>query len=120
MARANFASVDAYLAAVPESTREVLERVRNAIRRAIPGAEEAISYQIPTYKLGGKAVIHFAGFKKHYSLYPANGGVAEAFKTELARYEVSKGTIRFPLDEPVPVRLIERIAKYRAKLESPR
>ena len=74
-----------------------------------------ISYQIPAYKLQGAAVIYFAGWKEHYSLYPASDRLVKAFKAELAPYKVSKGTIRFPLTEPVPVKLIEGVAKFRAK-----
>jgi uncharacterized protein YdhG (YjbR/CyaY superfamily) len=115
MTRRVFKSVDEYLAAQPESLRAILERVRIAVRKAVPGVEEVISYRIPTYKLGGRPVIYFAGWKEHFSLYPATGGVAEAFQEELAPYELSKGTIRFPLSRPVPIKLIERIAKFRAK-----
>jgi uncharacterized protein YdhG (YjbR/CyaY superfamily) len=93
----------------------VLERVRSTIRAALPGAEEAISYQIAAYRLQGCAVIYFAGWKQHYSLYPVTGRLVAAFTDELAPYKVGKGTIRFPLSEPVPVKLIERIAKFRAK-----
>ena len=81
----------------------------------MPAADETISYSIPAYKLKGSLVIFFAGWKSHFSLYPATEGLAEAFAKELARYEISKGTIRFPLDEEVPAKLIERIAKFRAK-----
>ena len=115
MAKTNFKSVDEYLASQPAAVRRVLQRVRGAIREALPGAEEAISYQIPAYKLQGRAVLYFAGWKQHYSLYPATGGVAAAFRDELASYELSKGTIRFPLSQPVPVKLIARIAKFRAQ-----
>jgi uncharacterized protein YdhG (YjbR/CyaY superfamily) len=89
-----------------------LQRVRQTIRKAIPGAEETISYKMPTYKLDGRAVLYFAGWKKHYSLYPLTARVEAAF--DLSRYDVEKGTIRFPLAEPVPVKLIEGIAKLRA------
>lgn len=115
MAKTGFKSVDEYIASQPEAVRGILERVRSAIRKAVPGAEEAISYQIPAYKLPGGVVLYFAGWKQHYSLYPATGPVIAAFKDELAPYEVGKGTIRFPLSQPVPVKLIERIAKVRAK-----
>jgi uncharacterized protein YdhG (YjbR/CyaY superfamily) len=108
-------TVDAYLAAQPPATRAVLERVRAAIRRAVPKAEECISYQIPTYKLPGGTVIHFAGWKAHYALYPASALVVETLREALAGRDMSKGTIRFPLDEQVPVGLIGRIAKLRAK-----
>lgn len=115
MARPHFESVDAYMASLPEATREILQRVRSTIRKAIPDAEEGISYQIPTYKLNGRAAVYFAGFKEHFSLYPATRTLVEAFPDELAGRVVSKGTIRFSLSEPVPLKLIERIAKFRAK-----
>ena len=115
MAKTGFKSVDQYIASQPEAVQGILKRVRSTIRKAVPGAEEVISYQIPTYKLRGDPVIYFAGWKQHYSLYPATGHVVAAFKDELAPYEVSKGTIRFPISEPVPVELIEGIAKVRAK-----
>ena len=115
MAKADFKSVDGYIASHPEAVQKILGRVRGAIRKAVPAAEEVVSYKIPTYKLHGSAVIYFAGWKQHYSLYPATGRVVAAFKDELAPYEVSKGTIRFPLSARVPVRLIGRIAKFRAK-----
>ena len=115
MAKADNKSVDGYIASQPEAVQKILGRVRSAIRKAVPAAEEVVSYKIPTYKLHGNAVIYFAGWKQHYSLYPATGRVVAAFKDELAPYEVSKGTIRFPLSARVPVRLIGRIAKFRAK-----
>jgi uncharacterized protein YdhG (YjbR/CyaY superfamily) len=114
MAKTDFKSVDQYIAAQPEAVRGVLERVRGAIRKALPGAAEGISYQIPAYKLPGGAVIYFAGWKQHYSLYPASDRLVAKFADELAGCEISKGTIRFPLSRPVPVRLIAGIAKFRA------
>ena len=113
--KTDFKSVDEYIASQPEAVQEILGRVRSAIREAVPRAEEVISYQIPAYKLHSGPVLYFAGWKQHYSLYPASERVVAAFKDELAPYEVSKGTIRFPLSEPVPVKLIGRIAKFRAK-----
>jgi uncharacterized protein YdhG (YjbR/CyaY superfamily) len=115
MAKTDFKSVDEYIASQPEAARGLLERVRSAIRKAVPGAEETISYRIPTYKLHGSPVLYFAGWRQHYSLYPATGRVVAAFQEDLAPYKISKGTIRFPLSQPVPVKLIERIAKFRAK-----
>jgi uncharacterized protein YdhG (YjbR/CyaY superfamily) len=115
MAKTDFKSVDDYIATFPEDVQAILQRVRSTIRKAVPGAEEMISYQIPAYKLHGDRVLYFAGWKEHYSLYPAPDPVVEAFKDELAPYKVNKGTIRFPLSSPVPVKLIERIAKFRAK-----
>ena len=115
MAQTDCKTVDDYIASKPAPVRGLLESVRNAIRKAVPGAEEAISYKIPVYKLHAAPVIYFAGWTQHYSLYPASGDVVAAFKDELAPYKIGKGTIRFPLSEPVPVKLIERIAKFRAK-----
>jgi len=115
MAKTDFKSVDEYLASQPEEVQGILERVRSTIRRAVPGAEEVISYKMPAYKLHGRPVLYFAGWKNHYSLYPASDYVVEALKDDLAPYQVNKGTIRFPLSQPAPVKLIERIAKFRAK-----
>jgi uncharacterized protein YdhG (YjbR/CyaY superfamily) len=115
MARTTYTSVDRYLAAQPSATRAVLERVRAAIRKAVPKAEECISYQIPAYTLPGGTVIHFAGWKTHYALYPASALVVATFADELAGRDMSKGTIRFALDEKVPVGLIARIVKLRAQ-----
>ena len=115
MPKTDFISVDEYIAAQPESAQAVLERVRGAIRMAVPEAEEVISYKMPAYKLQGDPVLYFAGWKQFYSLYPATRTVLASFKIDLAPYEVKKSTIHFPLSDPVPVKLIERIAKFRAK-----
>ena len=115
MAKTHVQSVDDYIALQPEAVRGLLERVRSTIRKAVPEAEESISYQIPTYKLPGGPLIYFAGWKKHYSLYPVSAQLIDALGEDLGAREVEKGTIRFPLDEPVPVKLITRIVKYRAK-----
>ena len=114
MAKTRFTSVPEYIASKPKETRAALTAVRRAIRKAVPKAEEGIAYQIPVYMLNGVHLLFFAGWKAHYSLYPASDELVAAFKRELAPYERSKGTIRFPLDEPVPERLIERIARFRA------
>lgn len=115
MAKTDFKSVSEYIASKPKDAQSALRRVRSTIRKAVPAAEEGISYQIPAYKLNGVPVAYFAGWKHHYSLYPASGAVVAEFKDELAPYELSKGTIKFPLSEPVPVDLIARIVKFRAK-----
>jgi uncharacterized protein YdhG (YjbR/CyaY superfamily) len=107
--------VNEYIASKPKDVRAVLERVRGAIRTAVPAAEETVSYQMPAYTLDGVPVLYFAGWKHHFSLYPASDALVAAFRDELARYRRSRGTIRFPLSEPVPVALIERIARFRAK-----
>jgi uncharacterized protein YdhG (YjbR/CyaY superfamily) len=114
MAKTDFKTVDEYIAAQPETVRDALERVRSTIRKALPGAEEVISYKIPAYRLHGHIVLYFAGWRQHYSLYPTSHAI-EAFEDDLTPYDVAKGTIRFPLSRPVPVKLIERIAKFRAK-----
>jgi uncharacterized protein YdhG (YjbR/CyaY superfamily) len=115
MAKTSFGSVDEYLAAQPPATRAVLAKVRAAIRAALPGAEEGISYQIPVYKLDGKMVLYFAGWKDHVSLYPVSDGLAAKLGAAVAGYETSgKGTIRFPLSARVPVGVVKRIARLRA------
>lgn len=111
----DFKTVDQYLASQPTAVRGILGRVRSIIRKALPAAEEVISYKIPTYKVNGRAVLYFAVWKQHYSLYAATKSVVAAFQDELASYEIHKGTIRFPLSEPVPEKLIGRIAKFRAR-----
>lgn len=109
-------TVDDYIAEFPRPVQAALRKVRRAIRKGIPGAEEAISYRIPAYRVNGRMALYFAGWKAHYSLYPSTGRMIAAFKDDLAPYEVNnKGTIRFPLHEPVPVKLIEALARFRAK-----
>ena len=115
MAKTDFKSVDEYIATYPEDVQAILQRVRGTIGKAVPGAEEAISYQIPAYKLHRSYVVYFAAWKQHYSLHPATDHLVTAFKDDLGPYKVNKGTIRFPLSQPVPVKLIAGIAKFRAK-----
>ena len=107
-------SVDEYLAMQPERTRAKLEQLRAAIRKAVPDAVEGIGYRMPGYKLHGKPMLYFAGFKEHYSLFAASGSFFAALEDELRGYELRKGTVHFPLTKPVPVKLISRIAKLRA------
>ena len=106
-------NIDEYIAGVPDDVQAILKKIRQTIRKAAPEAEEKISYQIPSFALHGR-LIYFAAFKKHIGLYPAPRG-AEKFKKELAAYEGGKGTVRFPLDKPIPYGLITRIVKFRAK-----
>ena len=109
-------NIDRYISGLPADVRPVLERVRSTIRKAVPKAEEAISYGIPAFKLNGRTIIYFAGWKQHYSIYPSNDRLVARFKDELEPYEVNgKGTIRFPLAKPIPVKLIAGIARFRAK-----
>lgn len=111
----HYQSVDEYISAQPTSAHSILNQVRVTLQAALPAAQEQISYNIPAYKIAGAPIIYFAGWKKHFSLYPATSGVLAACKAELANYRVNKGTIRFPLTTPVPVELIQRIAKLRAE-----
>jgi uncharacterized protein YdhG (YjbR/CyaY superfamily) len=115
MAKTDFQSVDEYISTFPDDAQRVLRQVRQTIRRAVPRGEELISYQIPAYRLPDGPALYFAGWKKHYSLYPATAAILDALARELEPYEVRKGTIRFPLSAPVPVKLIARIAKLRAQ-----
>jgi uncharacterized protein YdhG (YjbR/CyaY superfamily) len=109
-------SVNEYIASQPAAVRPILERVRSIVRAAVPDAKEVISYKMPAYKVGDRVVLYFAAWKKHFSIYPCTKTMIAAFGKELEPYELShKGTIRFPLSEPVPADLIELIAKFRAK-----
>ena len=109
--KAGFASIDEYIASFPADTRKILEELRATIKAAAPGAEEKISYQMPAFALKGN-LVYFAAFKDHIGFYPTASGV-EAFKKELSTYEGSKGTVRFPIDKPLPLKLIRKIVKYR-------
>jgi uncharacterized protein YdhG (YjbR/CyaY superfamily) len=120
MMASKFKSVDDYIGGQSEPARAALERVRAAIREALPGADETISYNIPTYKLRGGAVIYFAAWKRHFSLYPVSAKLIRFFKKDLAAATINKSTIHFPLAEPVPVNLIGRIAKFRVKEQTER
>ena len=105
--------IDEYIAGFPDDVQAILEKIRMTISKAAPDAEETISYQIPTFTLGSN-LVHFAGFKHHIGLYPAPRGNA-TFKDELSAYGGGKGTVRFPLDKPIPYSLITRIVKFRVK-----
>src|ERR1700681_1333766 len=107
-------SVDDYIAVQPEAMRAKLEQVRAAIKKAVPDAVEGIGYRMPGYKLHGKPMLYFAGFKEHYSLFAASGTFFAALEDEIKGYELRKGTVHFPLTKPVPVKLISRIATLRA------
>jgi uncharacterized protein YdhG (YjbR/CyaY superfamily) len=104
-------NIDEYIEGFPPDVQKILQKIRLTIRKEAPDAEEAIKYQIPTFVLKGN-LIFFAGFKNHVSVYPAPRG-DEKFKKKLAAYEGGKGTVRFPLDKPVPFDLIRRIVKHR-------
>ena len=107
-------NIDEYIAAFPDEVQAILQKIRKTIKKAEPDAEETISYQIPTFNLKGSYLIYFAAYKKHIGLYPAPIGNAE-FKEEMSVYGSGKGTMKFPLDKPIPYELISRIVKFRAK-----
>ncbi len=109
----NYATIDEYIASFPENVQNVLQQVRQAIREAAPDAKEAISYQIPAFQLNGN-LVWFAAFKDHIGFYPRASGIEE-FKEKLSAYEISKGTVRFPLDKPIPLELIKEIVRFRVK-----
>src|SRR4026207_855175 len=113
--RKRVASVREYVASKPKESQASLETVRRAILKALPNAQEGLAYQMPVYTLNGVGVLYFAGWKSHYSLYPVSDALVEAIANELAPYERRKGTLKFPLSWPRPVRLMERIAKFRAR-----
>jgi uncharacterized protein YdhG (YjbR/CyaY superfamily) len=107
----SFTSIDEYIASFPKETQKILKEIRATIKAAAPQAEEKISYQMPTFFLNGN-LIHFAAFKNHIGLYPTPSGT-EAFKEEIAKYKAAKGSIQLPLGEPMPLKLISRIVKFR-------
>lgn len=104
-------NIDAYIIGFPEAVQEILEKIRVMIHEMAPEAEETISYGIPSFTLNGY-LVHFAAYKKHISIYPAPRGI-EQFKDELAGYAGGKGTVQFPLDQPIPYDLIRRIVAFR-------
>ncbi len=106
-------NIDEYIAGFPQDVQEILEKVRLTIRKAAPDAEETISYQMPTFTLKGN-LVHFAAHTKHIGFYPTPTGI-EKFKKELSVYEGAKGSVKFPLDEPIPFELISKIVKFRVK-----
>jgi len=111
--RDQFTSIDEYIASFPPDVQEKLRGIRTVIHRAVPDAEEAIRYGIPTFRLEGGNLVHFAAFRDHLSFFPTASGV-EKFQKELSSFKLSKGTIQLPLNEPVPYDLVERIARFRA------
>ena len=108
-------TIDQYIADFPTEIQQVLEEVRSTIRQMVPDARECISYGIPTFDMGKSHLVHFAGFKQHIGLYPTPTGM-EAFKADLAPYKQGKGSVQFPLDQPMPLDLIRKIVKYRVEV----
>jgi len=109
--KAGFVSIDEYIAAFPEEIQKILEELRVIIKAAAPEAQEKISYQIPAFALKGN-LVYFAAYKNHIGFYPTSSGI-QAFKNELSIYKSAKGTVRFPINKPLPLDLISKIVKFR-------
>ncbi|MBN1369735.1 MAG: DUF1801 domain-containing protein [Dehalococcoidaceae bacterium] len=107
----SYGAIDAYIQTFPPHVQEILQKIRQTVKKAAPDAAEAIAYQMPTFRLDGN-LVHFAAHKNHIGFYPTPSGT-EAFKQELAQYKGGKGSIRFPLDKPIPYNLIEKIVRFR-------
>jgi uncharacterized protein YdhG (YjbR/CyaY superfamily) len=105
--------VDEYLAAVPDDARATLEKLRTAIKAAAPEATEVISYQVPTFKYQGRPLVSFGVAKNHCALYVMSPGVMEAHEEELKTYDTAKGTIRFPVGQPLPNTLVQKLVRAR-------
>jgi len=105
-------TMDEYIKAFPKDVQSVLEKIRQSIRKAVPEAEETISYRMPAFKLKGRVVVYFAAFRKHIGLFPP---APREFKKEVSKYEGPKGNLKFPTDEPIPYDLITRIVLFRKK-----
>jgi uncharacterized protein YdhG (YjbR/CyaY superfamily) len=106
-------TIDEYIKTFPRDIQDILETIRQTIKKAAPDAQEAISYQIPTFKLHGN-LVHFAAFKNHIGFYPTSKPI-QIFKSELSSYKTSKGAIQFPFDKPIPFSLISKITRFRVK-----
>jgi uncharacterized protein YdhG (YjbR/CyaY superfamily) len=109
-----YTTIDQYIGSFPEEIRIILEKMRQTVRGAAPQAIETINYQMPTFKLNGKNLVHFAAFKDHIGFYPLPSGIS-SFQDELAPYAGGKGSVRFPLSKPIPYDLVKKIVKYRVK-----
>ena len=110
--KVGFTSIEEYIGTFPQNVQKTLEEVRRTIKAAAPDAREKISYQIAAFELNGRNLIHFAGWKNHIALYPIPSG-SEAFNKQLSQYVDGKGTLKFPLDKPLPLKLISKVVKLR-------
>lgn len=109
-----FKTIDAYIQTFPKDVQTILQKVRKTIQEAAPDAVETISYQMPTFKLNGKGLVYFAAYEKHIGFYPIPSGM-KAFEKQLAPYKQGKGSVQFPIDQPIPYDLVRRIVVFRAK-----
>jgi len=110
--KAGFNSIDEYIATFPKDVQKILEELRGTIKAAAPDVEEKISYQMPTFNLNGRYLVYFAAWKNHISMYPIPSG-SEAFDKEVSQYAEGKGTLKFPINKPLPLKLITKIVKFR-------
>jgi uncharacterized protein YdhG (YjbR/CyaY superfamily) len=106
--------IDQFISNYPPEVQTILQKIRALIQKSAPGAEEAMSYGIPTFKLNGKNLVHFSAFKEHIGFYPTPMGI-EKFKKELSAYAGAKGSVKFPLNKPIPYALITKIVQFRVK-----
>jgi uncharacterized protein YdhG (YjbR/CyaY superfamily) len=114
--RRRFATIDEFIRTFPEDVQRILEKIRKTIQKAAPEAVEAISYQMPTFKIKARNLVHFAAFKNHIGFYPTPSGT-KAFNKELSPYKGGKGSVRFPLDKPIPYDLVKKIVCFRMNEE---
>lgn len=113
-AKKQFKTIDEYIATFPKDVQNILEKMRQTVRKAAPDAEESISYHMPAFKLNGKYLVFFAAFKNHIGFYPIPSGI-EAFKEELSQYKAAKGSVQFPMDKPIPYDLVKKIVVFRVE-----
>ena len=113
MDQEKYKNIDEYILRFPENVQDIMQKLRQVTREAAPDAQEAISYGIPTFKLNGN-LVHFGGYKTHVGFYPTPSAI-EAFKKDLAPYEISKGTVKFPLNKPIPYDLVKKMVEFRVK-----
>ena len=106
-------NVDEYISEYPVNVQEILQKLRQTVKESAPDAEELISYRIPAYRLNGN-LVYFGAFKDHIGFYPTSSGIS-AFKKELSKYKVSRGTVQFPIDQPIPYDLVRKITRHRVR-----
>lgn len=115
--KTNYSSIDEYISSLPVNVATIMQKIRRIITKAAPDTTEAISYQMPTFKLKGKNLVHFAAWRDHIGFYPTPSGTKK-FERELKKYKYAKGSVRFPLDKPIPYSLISKIVTFRKNEES--